>query len=167
MGDGEAFGLVQGFAGDHGDLRAILTGDVIPDQFGHRIGGLAFQTGGNLGLAAGLIGAGRGDVQILDLGIGDHKLGREALRGKRFGLGLQRGEGGGKVIDIEGGVADFGPAAFCAVQQRDAVIGEVQGEVRLHGAGLAQLPGGRECKAAAEQLPTAGFCRREGDYTLS
>ena len=83
---GEGFRLVQGFAGDHDDLKRRAFARPVIDQFADVVGGLPLESRFDLGAALGGIGAGGGDFQILDLGIRDDEFGRDACGFQRLGL---------------------------------------------------------------------------------
>ena len=117
MSRGKGFGLLQGFAGDGGDMGAPAEFFAVDDQFIKRVGRLPFQAGGNIGVG----GQRAVDGEIFDLIARQHQLAAQPV-----GFDFQRFFAQGPEVIIQCracniGLPDAPPAARHTVQQFNSV----------------------------------------------
>ncbi|MBK6469071.1 MAG: hypothetical protein IPF96_21425 [Rhodobacter sp.] len=141
---GEGGRLVQRLFRQHGHAHCLALAGPVEHQIADRIGRASFKGLANLGPTLVVRGAGGIQLHIADLRIRDHQLG-----GKTARLQAQRGLAHviKRIVQIgrgKGGVADRNPPPAGAMQELDAVVGEVQGKTWFHSAGLAQENGARK-----------------------
>ena len=122
---GEAFGLGQSFTRDDGDFYGRALAGPVEHQILDRVGGAAFQRGGDL--AALVVAAGTGGVHlgVKDLAVrqdqlAGHAHGRQPKRGLAQRIQRLRQIGG-----VEGYIPDGQPALRGSVQQRDGIARKV------------------------------------------
>ena len=153
---GKSLGLGQGFAGDGGDIGAPAAPDIIIGQIVNRIGG-----GPHQGAAHVIFGSTGGvQRQIADLVVRDQHLGAHSLAVQRQpGLAQDR-KLAGQIRGVQRHLAHQTPAGADAMQQHDAVYGQGQGEIGLHGLALASGTTGRNSfrriGGNLQQIPAKG-----------
>jgi len=156
---GKLLGLGQGFAGADDDQRRIALDRPVIDQFVGGIGRQGLDFGLDL-IATGLIRRSRGQNRgIANLGFGQHQLCADAAWLQPFGLGHQARAAGGDVVRLEGQGSHRQPAAAGAMQKLDAVIRQLEGEIRFHMARLSQPEGAGRVIDQGIFIPIAGIRR--------
>ena len=129
-------GFFQRFARHNGHLdhRAIAT--PVKYQIIHGIGRPPLQRLFDL-IAPLRIGRARClNLIIQNLAAGDHQFGRKPCRRQAKCGFAQIGQRLAQIGGVDGGISHLQPAPRGAVQQADAVMGQVQGEVWFHCMGL-------------------------------
>ena len=135
MLDGKGFRFVQRFARDKGDLHFGAATPSIIDQIFNKIGCQPLQPGFDLAFTLGRLWPRGVDLSVKHLIIGDHELGRQALRRQTKGRRAQIAERFSQIRGIKTGCTDLLPATRGAVQQGDGTVAEIEGERWFHGLG--------------------------------
>ena len=121
----KGFGLVQRFAGNHGDVHACTCARPVEHQILDIIGRAPHQSGANLVAPICIIGAGRIQFQIFDLRIRQHQLGCQPARRQPQCRAAQIAQSLCQIGGVERGFTDLQPTARGAMQKANGGVGYV------------------------------------------
>ena len=136
---GKGFGFFQGFPRNGGDMDGFANQAPVKHQLVHLIRRKTVQGLANLGFAGLVIRSRRIGSGIKDLRIRNDKLCGDAAVFKRSSRLTQKAHLFRKSVVIQLNLVYQIPFAALAMQKSDAVMAEVQGEIRLHRIDLAHI----------------------------
>ena len=121
----KGFGLIQRFAGDHGDLHFQACAGPVKHQILNIIGRAPHQCSADLVAPICVIWAGCIQLQILDLRIWKHQLGGQTTRRQTQGRATQVTQRLCQIFGVERGFTDLQPTARGAMQKGNGGVGDV------------------------------------------